>query len=258
MRQPDGPSGPRELAWAPVIKSELNSWDPRRLSPRFEPRPRQVGVLRPLPVALFVLIMALLAATALAGGPRALGTVIGSLSTHSQPSPTPVTPHASRAVLPVSTRSASGAVSGAATISPAARTPDAASAAQPARSGTPAGQGQPQGAGAQALPPQVQLPVGPQQTQLPQMPPLPTPAFPRLPTLPPVPQMPPAPGGAPTPPPTQGTGPPPPTPGVPIPHPVPAPTNGQSQPDVHPTSQPTSQPGSHHSLRPATAQVPDL
>ena len=97
MGPPDGPSGPREFEWAHVIQSELNSWDPSCLSPQFRPRirPRAAAVWRPLPVALVVVIVAVLAATALAAGPRALSTVIGTLTTRPQPSATPVAPHAS-------------------------------------------------------------------------------------------------------------------------------------------------------------------
>lgn len=237
MGPPDGPSGPREFEWAHVIQTELNSWDPSCLSPHFRPRPRlrAAGVLRPLPVALLVVIMVVLAATALAAGPRTLSTVIGTLTTRPKPSATPVTPHASRVVRTGSPNSASGAASGATTGTPAA-SPSASSASQPARSAAPAAQSQPEGGGSspgsQGAPQQVQLPTQPQQSQLPQMPPLPTPALPHLPPPPLLPQAPPVQGGG-VPTPGHGTGPPP-TPGLPITHPAPGPTNGAQAPQ-HPT-----------------------
>src|SRR3989442_1739209 len=117
MGPPDGPSGPREFEWAHVIQNELNSWDPSCLSPQFQPRsrPRPAGVWRPLPVALVVVIVAVLAATALAAGPRALSTVIGSLTTLPQPSAKPVPTHPSTVVHPASPGSTSGPASGAPT-----------------------------------------------------------------------------------------------------------------------------------------------
>ncbi|PZR91147.1 MAG: hypothetical protein DLM67_16820, partial [Candidatus Nephthysia bennettiae] len=222
MGPPDGPSGPREFEWAHVIESELNSWDPRCLSTRFEPRQRPAAIWRPLPVALAVLIFAVLAATVLAAGPRALGTVISSLTPRPQPSATPVSPHASRVIHLASPSTASGAASGPAAGAPAASAPSSTS--QPAPTGTPAGQGQPYGAGrspgdSQAGAPQVQLPPVPQRTQIPKLPPLPTPALPHI----PLPVVPPQPGSG-TPTPGHGSGLPP-TPGQqPLTHPAPGPT----------------------------------
>jgi hypothetical protein len=230
MGPPDGPSGQREFEWAHVIEIELNSWDPRRLSTRFEPRQRPAVIWRPLPVALVIFIVAILAATALAAGPRALGTVISSLTPRPQPSATPVAPHASRVVHLASPSTASDAIAG----TPAASAPATSSTSQPAATGTPAGQSQPQGAGrspgdSQAGAPEVQLPPVPQRTRLPQLPPLPTPALPHLPPLPVVPPQP----GSGTPPPGHGTGNGsglPPTPGQqPITHPAPGPTRAASQ-----------------------------
>jgi hypothetical protein len=240
MGPPDGPSRPKEFEWAHVIQNELNSWDPSCLSPQFQPRSRQrsAAVLRPLPLALVFLIFALLAVTALAAGPRALGTVIGSLTSRPQPSATPVTPHATRIVQLASPGAASGATSGAASTTVA---PSASSASRGASSGAPAGQGQPangggsgSGGGPTANPPQVQLPPPPQPSQLPQMP---TPAVPHLPTLPPLPQLPPVPGGG-VPTPGNGSGPPA-TPGPPITHPAPGPTNAS---DARQVGRPSGQP----------------
>jgi hypothetical protein len=224
MGPQDGPSGSKELEWADVIQNELNSWDPSRLSTRFHPRShhRAPGVWRPLPLALAVLLVALLAATALAGGPRGLTMVIANLATgRPQPSATPSSDHAGGGVHMASPAAASAVTPG----SRGAPIPSQQNASQPASSGAPAGQGQTQGGGtgvpssvggSQPLPPQVQLPV-PEQSPPSNLPPLPTPALPRL---PPVPVMPP---GAATPP--GGVGEHPPTPGSPINHPMPARTS---------------------------------
>jgi hypothetical protein len=93
MGPPDGPSRPNQSEWAQMIQTELNSWDPSCLSSSFHPRARQRGaaaVWRPIPLALAMLIVALLAATALAGGPRALTIAIGNLAGgRPQPTATP-------------------------------------------------------------------------------------------------------------------------------------------------------------------------
>jgi hypothetical protein len=90
MRPPDGPPGSNESDWAPLIHAELNSWDPGFLSARFQHRGRQraLPVLRPLPLTLVALVVAVVTAAVLAGGPRALTVVIVNLAS-GRPQPPP-------------------------------------------------------------------------------------------------------------------------------------------------------------------------
>jgi hypothetical protein len=200
MRPPDGPPGPNESDWAHVIQIELNSWDPRLLSPRFQPRRRQraVPVLRPLPLALVTLLVVALAAAVLAGGPRALTLAIVNLASgRPQPTatPAPPAPHRGGAGLTPSvfgpgSGSASGGPLG--TPTPSQGNPSAQPANSPAAAaggGAPnqgrnpgsAGMGQaPSSVGQEQAPPSQH-----QGTPIPQLPPD-SPTLPTLPTLPPI------------------------------------------------------------------------
>jgi hypothetical protein len=82
MRPPDGAPGSNDSEWAHLIDAELSSWDPGFLSTRFHPRNRQraLPVLRPLPLTLVALLVAVVTAAVLAGGPRALTVVIVNLA----------------------------------------------------------------------------------------------------------------------------------------------------------------------------------
>jgi hypothetical protein len=213
MRPPDAPVGATESDWAHVIQAELDSWDTYRLSTRFEPRRRSPAALvwRPLPLVLAALIVAVLTATALAGGPRGLTVVIANLAGgHPQPTATPQ-PHVvnpGKALNPADSASTPG---GDQTPEPA-QTPLPQTASGDGNSRA-AGSGNPGSLpNAPASPPslpQVRLPQpsgipdqGPHLPPVPSLPPIPSP-----PTLPPIPILPPIPGGGhptplPTPPPT--------------------------------------------------------
>jgi hypothetical protein len=233
MGPPDGPSRPNQSEWAQMIQTELNSWDPSCLSASFNPRPRQRGaaaVWRPLPVALAMLIVALLAATALAGGPRALTVVIGNLAGgRPQPTATPA-PRSPTGVIQLSPGSISGAASPATPASVVTPTPSRQPGAQPVSSQPPAGQqaggsppvssGASQGSG-------FRVPL-PSQTPVPLLPPVSTPPTqPQLPTPPPLPVLQPGQTGTPPTPPGQGVGGHP-TPPNPVNRPAPAPTADSS------------------------------
>jgi hypothetical protein len=208
MRPPDGPPGPNESDWAHVIQIELNSWDPRLLSPRFQPRRRQraIPVLRPLPLALVTFVAVALAATVLAGGPRALSLVIVHLASgRPQPTATPAPPAPHRAGTggaPSIFAPGSGAASGG-----PLRTPipgQTTSGAQPANSPAPAaGGGAPNQAGAPGSAGASQSPATGGQDQppppsqhqglpVPNVPPDSHATLPTPPSLPPVRVMPPA------------------------------------------------------------------
>ncbi|MDQ6791488.1 MAG: hypothetical protein M3075_12695 [Candidatus Dormibacteraeota bacterium] len=90
MRPPDGAPGSNDSEWAHLIDAELSSWDPGFLSTRFHPRNRQraLPVLRPLPLTLVALLVAVVTAAVLAGGPRALTVVIVNLA-NGRPQPPP-------------------------------------------------------------------------------------------------------------------------------------------------------------------------
>jgi hypothetical protein len=85
-----GPADPGNRHLPELVRTRLDSWYPSRLAPRFQPsqRPRTPSFLRPLPLVLAALLLVLLAATALAGSPRALTDVIVNLA-GSHPTPTP-------------------------------------------------------------------------------------------------------------------------------------------------------------------------
>ena len=206
MRPPDGPPGPNESDWAQVIQIELNSWDPRLLSPRFQPRRRQraIPVLRPLPLALVALVAVMLAATVLAGGPRALTMAIVHLASgRPQPTATPAPPAPHRAgagMAPSVFGPASGSVSGGplgtplpTQGNPGAQPGDSAAAAA---GGAPAQGRAPGSAGAGQTPAAREQPTPPSQHQgapIPNVPPDSQTTLPTLPTtLPPVHVMPPA------------------------------------------------------------------
>ena len=75
-----------------LVRTRLDTWYPRRLPARFRPsRPSPAPrLLRPLPLAFAALLLALLAAAALTGSPRALGDVIVNLGgSHPAVTPTP-------------------------------------------------------------------------------------------------------------------------------------------------------------------------
>jgi hypothetical protein len=75
-----------------LVRTRLDTWYPRRLPARFRPsRPSPAPrLLRPLLLALAALLLALLAAAALTGSPRALSDVIVNLGgTHPAVTPTP-------------------------------------------------------------------------------------------------------------------------------------------------------------------------
>jgi hypothetical protein len=75
-----------------LVRTRLDTWYPRRLPARFRPsRPSPAPrLLRPLLLALTALLLALLAAAALTGSPRALSDVIVNLGgTHPAVTPTP-------------------------------------------------------------------------------------------------------------------------------------------------------------------------
>jgi hypothetical protein len=233
MGPPDGPSRPNQSEWAQMIQTELNSWDPSCLSSSFHPRIRQRGpaaVWRPVPVALAMLIVALLAATALAGGPRALTIAIGNLAGgRPQPTATPApAPHSTTGVLsPASISGAASSATPTSVVTPTpSRRPDSqpsssqVPAAQQAAGSTPASSGASQGGG-------VQLPLPPL-TPVPHQPPLSTPpSQPQLPTPPPLPVLQPGQTGTPSPP-VHGSGGQP-TPPNPINRPAPAPTADTSE-----------------------------
>ena len=240
MRPPDGPSGPNESDWAQVIQIELNSWDPRLLSARFQPRRRQraIPVLRPLPLALVTLLAVALAATVLAGGPRALSLAIVNLASgRPQPTATPVPPAPHRggaALAPSIFGPGSGSASGGPLVTP---TPSQGNhSAQPANSpaaaaggGAPNQGGAPGSAGAGQAPssagPEQPPPSQHQGTPIPHLTPD-SPTLPTLPTLPPpVHVMPPAhPTQAPSTP-----SPPAAVPGVGVGRPIPQPTAQKPQ-----------------------------
>jgi hypothetical protein len=207
MRPPDGPPGPNESDWAQVIQIELNSWDPRLLSPRFQPRRRQraIPVLRPLPLALVALVAVTLAATVLAGGPRALTMAIVHLASgRPQPTATPAPPAPHRAgagMAPSVFAPGPGSISGGplGTPTPAQGNPDAqpGGSAAAAGGGAPTQGGAPGSAGAGQTPAAVgqEQPPPPSQHQgapIPNVPSDSQPTLPTLPTLPPVHVMPPA------------------------------------------------------------------
>jgi hypothetical protein len=75
-----------------LVRTRLDTWYPRRLPGRFRPsRPSPAPrLLRPLPLAFAALLLALLAAAALTGSPRALGDIIVNLGgSHPAVTPTP-------------------------------------------------------------------------------------------------------------------------------------------------------------------------
>jgi hypothetical protein len=75
-----------------LVRTRLDTWYPRRLPARFRPsRPSPAPrLLRPLPLAFAALLLALLAAAALTGSPRALSDVIVNLGgSHPAVTPTP-------------------------------------------------------------------------------------------------------------------------------------------------------------------------
>ena len=95
-----GPADPGNRHLPELVRTRLDSWYPSRLAPRFQPsqRPRTRSFLRPLPLVLAALLLVLLAATALAGSPRALTDVIVNLAgSHPGATPTP-SPHSAIAV----------------------------------------------------------------------------------------------------------------------------------------------------------------
>jgi hypothetical protein len=97
-----GPADPGKRHLPELVRTRLDSWYPSHLAPRFQPsqRPRPSPFLRPLPLVLAVLLLVLLAATALAGSPRALTDVIVNLAgSHPGATPTP-RPHSAVAVGP--------------------------------------------------------------------------------------------------------------------------------------------------------------
>jgi hypothetical protein len=85
-----GPADPGVHHLPQLVRTRLDSWYPRRLPARFRPsqRPRAPRLLRPVPLALAALLLAVLAATALAGSPKALTDVIVTLG-GSRPAATP-------------------------------------------------------------------------------------------------------------------------------------------------------------------------
>jgi hypothetical protein len=85
-----GPADPGNRHLPELVRTRLDSWYPSRLAARFQPsqRPRTRPFLRPLPLVLAALLLVLLAATALAGSPRALTDVIVNLA-GSHPGATP-------------------------------------------------------------------------------------------------------------------------------------------------------------------------
>jgi hypothetical protein len=75
-----------------LVRTRLDTWYPRRLPARFRPSRRSPAprLLRPLPLAFAALLLALLAAAALTGSPRALGDIIVNLGgRHPAVTPTP-------------------------------------------------------------------------------------------------------------------------------------------------------------------------
>jgi hypothetical protein len=95
-----GPADPGNRHLPELVRTRLDSWYPSRLAPRFQPsqRPRTRPFLRPLPLVLAALLLVLLAATALAGSPRALTDVIVNLAgSHPGATPTP-RPHSAVAM----------------------------------------------------------------------------------------------------------------------------------------------------------------
>jgi hypothetical protein len=107
-----GPADPGKRHLPELVRTRLDSWYPSHLAPRFQPsqRPRPSPFLRPLPLVLAALLLVLLAATALAGSPRALTDVIVNLAgSHPGATPTPH-PHSAVAVGPAQIQPAPAAI----------------------------------------------------------------------------------------------------------------------------------------------------
>ena len=183
MRPPDGPpAGPTESDWTQLLQGELDSWQPSRLPARFRSRRQGLhhgNVWRPLQLAAAAAFLMLVAAAALAGGPRGLTTALVRLvSGHSVARPAPQ-PHSSTSGgTPTVTTPPVGAPAGATqdTAIPTSETVPApgrtsGGGAPATQTGTPTPN---TGSGAQGG-----LPAG-----LPTLPPLP------LPSLPPITQVP--------------------------------------------------------------------
>ena len=95
-----------------LVRARLDSWYPRRLPARFRPsqRPRAPRLLRPVPLAFAALLLVLLAATALAGSPKALTDVIVNLG-GSRPAATPTPrPPTAAAAAPIRLQAAPAAI----------------------------------------------------------------------------------------------------------------------------------------------------
>jgi len=208
MGPPDGPSRPNQSDWARMIQTELNSWDPSCLPPSFHPRSqsRPTAAWRPLPLALAVLLGVLLAATALAGGPRALGGAIETLTGSGKPQPSspPATRAPTGALVLQPGPAASSATPATAVQSPnptaqaVASQPAAQQGRQAAGPGADAAAGNQAGAGSGGGLTGAQVP--PQQTPAQLLPPPSTPPIrPRLPTPPPLPVLQPGQTGVPSP-----------------------------------------------------------
>ena len=132
QRLEGGPAEPVTRQLPELVCSRLDSWYPCRLPARFLPRrgQRTPGLLRPLPLLLAAVLLALLAAATLAGSSRGLTDALVNLS-GMRPAATP-TPHPQGAV-PVDSLDA--APSGASTAGDGTDAPSAPAPA-PALAGT--------------------------------------------------------------------------------------------------------------------------
>jgi hypothetical protein len=107
-----GPADPGKRHLPELVRTRLDSWYPSHLAPRFQPsqRPRTPPFLRPVPLVLAAVLLVLLAATALAGSPRALTDVIVNLAgSHPGATPTP-RPHSAVALGPGQVQPAPAAI----------------------------------------------------------------------------------------------------------------------------------------------------